>query len=191
MRRRKNRKGSVLVAVMCIFVLISAFAIIIFQYSMNNLQQAKIQEENMRAYYLAYSGCELTYVALTQRAMTEVGTSPVFDTRDKRWAEFVKNRLSSISGTSTTNPFSICFSKNGVGEAGYTETVTLPEIGDSEKILVRASIVETSPPEFEREVEGWIRIEAIGRTNIGGKYAGEKTKYLYINPQEAGRIFWK
>lgn len=66
MRRRKNRKGSVMVAVLCIFVLVAAFSLIIHSYALNNLQQAKVQEETMRAYYLAYSGCEMAYAALVK-----------------------------------------------------------------------------------------------------------------------------
>ncbi len=63
-----KRQGSILIAVLCIFVLVSAFALIVYNYAMNNLQQAKIQEENMRAYYLAYSGCEMAYAALVQES---------------------------------------------------------------------------------------------------------------------------
>ncbi len=73
----KTKKGAALVTVVVIFLFVSIVAMVVYNYSVNNLQQAKKQEENIRAYYLAYSGCEMAYAALLKEAS---GT----------WGEYVK-----------------------------------------------------------------------------------------------------
>ena len=60
----RRRKGSVMVTVLLIFILIVALAFVIYQNSMSNLREAKHQEQKLEAYYLARSGLEIGLSAL-------------------------------------------------------------------------------------------------------------------------------
>lgn len=60
----KSRKGAALAMVLFSFIFISIIAVVIFRVFMTNLHQAKYQEYQMEAYYLAHSGIELGYAAL-------------------------------------------------------------------------------------------------------------------------------
>lgn len=174
-----KRRGSVLIAVLCIFILVSAFALIVYSYSMSNLNQAKIQEENMHAYYLAYSGCELTYALLIEEAKDKTGVPKPED----KWEEFVK---------SFGPERSVCITQSGTEiEPGYVLKASLPNMGENRKLLLRISKLSNSPPHSEINFANHIKIEAIGRTNIGGKYQGERTKYLYIDPKTSNQVFWR
>lgn len=55
----KKRKGSLLVNVLLVFVLIVAFSVIIYTNSTTNLKEAKYDEQRKEAYYLAKSGLEM------------------------------------------------------------------------------------------------------------------------------------
>lgn len=62
----KKRRGSVLVFVLIIFLVVSIITSTVIFIFNNNLKQAKHQQDRMEAYYLAYSGAELAYAALNE-----------------------------------------------------------------------------------------------------------------------------
>ncbi len=60
----KNKKGSILVFVVFIFLIVSIMAATISVLFSNNLTQAKRQENNLRAHYLAMAGVDMTIATL-------------------------------------------------------------------------------------------------------------------------------
>lgn len=62
----KKRRGSVLVFVLIIFLVVSIITSTVIFIFNNNLKQAKHQQDRMEAYYLAYSGAETAYAALNE-----------------------------------------------------------------------------------------------------------------------------
>lgn len=70
MKRKGKRKGAGLVYVIMIMMIVSIMAVTIVQLSMTNTRQSVVQEQSLRAYYVARSGAELTYEVLA--------TDPVF-----------------------------------------------------------------------------------------------------------------
>ena len=62
----KKRRGSVLVFVLIIFLVVSIITSTVIFILNNNLKQAKHQQDRMEAYYLAYTGAELAYAALNE-----------------------------------------------------------------------------------------------------------------------------
>lgn len=148
-----ERRGSALIIVLCFFVIISTFALIIFRLSMGNTNQAKIQEEDMRAYYLAYSGCEMAYAALVQAASGQ------------KWEKYV-----SSFGT----------------EMKTLKKADLDILGDKDEIVIQ---VEKAPD--SSGFKGWLQIAASATSNKDSRFAGEKVKYLYVNPKDHLKLFWK
>ncbi len=62
----KSRNGAALIYVLFVLIILSAIATVVMGLNMNNLHQAKYQEYNIQAHYLAYSGVELGYAALME-----------------------------------------------------------------------------------------------------------------------------
>lgn len=60
----KNRRGSIFAFVSVLLAIVAIFTTTIIFINMSNLRQVITQEERMKAYYLAYSGAEMAYVAL-------------------------------------------------------------------------------------------------------------------------------
>lgn len=72
-KKAKNfRKGNALVFVLIAFMIVSIFAFSILSIFNNNLKQAKHQQDSLEAYYLAYSGIELTFAYLMEYDEKEV-----------------------------------------------------------------------------------------------------------------------
>lgn len=172
MRRRKNRKGSVMIASLCIFLLVATFALIISQLSLNNLKQAKLQEENMHAYYLAYSACEVTYVALVEQ-------------NKSNW----KNFVSSLSTTPKAE-HKLYFTTTGSTESGY-KSVEMKQLREHEDVKLQITKVPDPPKSYESEFKGWLKISAVGRTFVNGRFSGEKMKNLYVHPDNYSNHFWR
>ena len=61
---KRNKDGSILVFVVFVFLIVSIMAATISVLFSNNLTQAKRQEDNLRAHYLAMSGIDMTVATL-------------------------------------------------------------------------------------------------------------------------------
>lgn len=59
-----NETGGTLAFVVILLMVLSVLVASVLLLFNNNLKQAKLQEDNMEAYYLAYSGVEMAYAAL-------------------------------------------------------------------------------------------------------------------------------
>ncbi len=94
---KMNKTGATLTFVIIILAVVSIFSLLVFNLSLSNLAQAKAQERQLQAYYLALSGSELCYTALLQE-----GTGAVDENQ----------------------PYEIMF-KNA--SASFTETLTLEQ----------------------------------------------------------------
>ncbi len=64
----KNRKGSALVFILIILLIMSLLGTSILSLFSTNLKQAKLQQDSLQAYYLAYTGVEIAYAALLDDA---------------------------------------------------------------------------------------------------------------------------
>ncbi len=62
----KKRRGAALAFVIVAFLVVTIYAVFIAYLVSNNLNQAKSQEQNLQAHYLAISGTDLCLAALTQ-----------------------------------------------------------------------------------------------------------------------------
>ena len=62
----KSRNGAALIYVLFVLIILSAIATVVIRLNMNNLHQAKYQEYDIQAHYIAYSGVELGYAALME-----------------------------------------------------------------------------------------------------------------------------
>ena len=60
----KNRRGSIFVFVSVILSIVAIFTTTIIFINMSNTRQVISQEEEIKAYYLAYSGADMAYAAL-------------------------------------------------------------------------------------------------------------------------------
>ena len=88
----KNRKGVSLVYVMLVLIVMSILSVAIFTLFVSNLNQVKMQEDSVKAHFVAMSGVEIAFGALVQdnRSLLNyhfdkhVGTSvsPISDTID-------------------------------------------------------------------------------------------------------------
>jgi len=64
LKLNNKRQGSAYVFVLMAFLIMSILgSSILFIYN-NNLKQAKLQQDSLEAYYLAYSGAEMAYASL-------------------------------------------------------------------------------------------------------------------------------
>lgn len=196
MRRLNKRKGSLLVSVLAIFVLISMFALLIYTLSSTNLKQAKRQEENMHAYYLAYSACELSYSALSTKSDNDYTIS---GGKPSKWEQLLNDFKT--KGSSFTNAFKVCLSLNGtISETGYNKVGfegssaiknTLDTLKDA-KVLIDVSIVpETTTDGIDSEYKGYLKIEAKAYTGLNSSLKGENTKRLFVDPKVKSRFYWR
>lgn len=62
-----KRQGSAFAFVLIAFMIISIIGSSILFIFNNNLKQAKLQQDSLEAYYLAYSGVEMAYAALLSK----------------------------------------------------------------------------------------------------------------------------
>lgn len=62
----KNRKGVSLVYVMLVLIVMSILSVAIFTLYVSNLNQVKIQEDSVKAHFVAMSGVEIAFGALVQ-----------------------------------------------------------------------------------------------------------------------------
>jgi len=69
----KSRKGSALVLVICVMVVVATFMGIINMYFMTNAAQATKQRERIQAYYLVAAGLEIGISALMEPAINASG----------------------------------------------------------------------------------------------------------------------
>ncbi|MCK9442992.1 MAG: hypothetical protein M0Q14_00445 [Tissierellaceae bacterium] len=60
----KKREGFIMIFIFIIFTISLIIGIAIQFVALSNLKQIKNQENNIKAYYLAYSGAEIAYAAL-------------------------------------------------------------------------------------------------------------------------------
>ena len=65
----RKRKGFALMTVLFVVIILSIFFISIITITQSNTKQVRLQEDNLRAYYLARSGVDIAYAAL----MEEIG----------------------------------------------------------------------------------------------------------------------
>jgi len=73
----KNRRGSIFAFVSVLLAIVAIFTTTIIFINMSNLRQVITQEEEIKAYYLAYSGAEMAYAALFK---IDSDTKSIFDT---------------------------------------------------------------------------------------------------------------
>ena len=62
----RSKRGVSLVYVMLVLIVMSILSVAIFTLFASNLRQAKFQEESIRAHFVAISGVEVAFAALTQ-----------------------------------------------------------------------------------------------------------------------------
>lgn len=78
--KAKNDQGAALVYVLIVILVVSMYIIIISNLFQSNLKMAKYQEQNMKAYYLAMAGSDLTFTALLQHdTPQEIDDTLLFD----------------------------------------------------------------------------------------------------------------
>lgn len=84
--RTNSKKGSALLYVFVIIIVLSVLTMTILSILASNTKQAQYQEDSMETYYLAYSGVQMAYSALLANSnakMTELtrATNPVAEQR--------------------------------------------------------------------------------------------------------------
>lgn len=85
-----NRKGSVLVYVLIIFLIIVTITSTVAFLFTSNLRMAGNQEENLRAHYLALSGVDITISTLLSRVAMEEGEEIIMADKIKNGNEDVQ-----------------------------------------------------------------------------------------------------
>lgn len=202
MKKVNKSKASLLVAVLIVFSFISTVVLIIYTYASNTTKHAKIQEEGLHAYYLAYSGCEIAYEALLREA--EALTLSHGDA--SKWEKFTEMFLTPTSAFK--NKHAVCISYEGKKtEPGYPNNAEfrMSKFGFPKKelselllplkdsvILIKVTRVSpSSPPPGEEQYPGFIRIESKVKKAEGTAFAATATKYLYIDPVINTKIYWR
>lgn len=66
--QRRNNRGSALVFIVIAFLIVTILASSVLFIFNTNLKQAKHQEYSLEAYYLAYSGVEMAFSAITENS---------------------------------------------------------------------------------------------------------------------------
>ena len=84
--QKDTKKGSALIYVFVIIIVLSLLTTTILSILASNTRQAQYQQDNIEAYYLAYSGVQLAYSALlanNNAKLTELtrATNPVSEQR--------------------------------------------------------------------------------------------------------------
>ena len=98
--RTNSKKGSALLYVFVIIIVLSVLTMTILSILASNTKQAQYQEDSMETYYLAYSGVQMAYSALLANSnakMTELtrATNPLRSKgRQTSFTEMAKSRLS-------------------------------------------------------------------------------------------------
>lgn len=67
----RKRKGFALMTVLFVVIILSIFFISIITITQSNTKQVRLQEDNLRAYYLARSGVDIAYAALMEEESGE------------------------------------------------------------------------------------------------------------------------
>lgn len=198
MKKVNKSKASLLVSALIIFTFISTVLLMLYMYSSNNLKQAKLQEENMHAYFLAYSGCEIAYRAL----LDEYEDWKKGKTANK-WEEFVKefddsgvinnHKICITSDTSYKDAdFSGYSNTNFVGPMGGTYDPKIVEAFDNSAIFIKVDrVTDSNMLSGESGYKKYIRIESVAKTGISSTFPGLSKKYLYIDTINSGKIYWR
>lgn len=203
MNLNKKNKASLLVSVIVIFTFMTTVVLIIFSYSSNTIKHAKIQEQSLHAYYLAYSGCEIAYDALLKEAEALPLSSGESSDKWKKLADMFDTPSQSFKDKHT-----VCISYEGKKtEPGYPTNTEfrLTSSGTSGKnlgslllplkdavILIKVTKVSvSSPPPEENDYKGFIRIESKVKKAEETAFAATATKYLYIDPIINTKLYWR
>lgn len=201
MKRLRKNKASLMVSALVIFSFISVTVLLIYVYSSNTFKQARSQEENLHVYYLAFSGCEIAYQALQQEAEMLYSGKP-----DEKWEKLSKKFKS--ADPAFQNKHTTCISFDGTAEvAGYANKTRfklaksgktgmpvselLSELKDAVILLKVTRVPDVSPPVGEEQYPGFIRIESIAKRSKGSDDSSGVAKYLYIDPINRKKIYWK
>lgn len=194
MNKESKKKASIMITALILFTFISTILLVIYVYSSNNFKQAKRQEENLHAYFLSYSGCELAYSALLDE-FRALGPSA-------KWENFVAEFADSTSSTVQNHKMIISLDSKFT-ESGYQATDIISESGGTADksllrdfqdscILVSVSLVPLSTTdEGEKDYKGYLRVEAIGKTGIGTTFPGYSKQYLYVDPKNVDKVYWR
>lgn len=92
--RSRSNKGSALLVVILVMVVISIFILAFISLFGNNLLQTKYQEKNMESYYLSLSGVDLGVAALLKQGVNGTNDTLLYKSFNKSIA---------ISATPTLN----------------------------------------------------------------------------------------
>ena len=114
----RKRKGFALMTVLFVVIILSIFFISIITITQSNTKQVRLQEDNLRAYYLARSGIDIAYAALMEE-------------EEKNYTEFLnssKNLTHDNLALPTEDPI------------GYVD-IEVSEIEDEVKIRVIARTI--------------------------------------------------
>lgn len=199
----KKSRASLMVSALILLVFISTIILLLTTYAANNLKHAKIQEEGLHAYYLAYSGCEIAYQAL----MKEADPSPSTGGAGVNNWELLAQKFVSPSAA-FLDRHKVCVSYDGTKtEAGYNNKAKfelskpgtsgqplsqlLAELEDSLILIEVTRVPDSTSVEEEQPYKGYIRIKSQAKTNLSSAFPGVATKYLYIDSKNKGKFFWR
>lgn len=202
MKIKRINKASLLVSVLIIFVFLTTIVLVVYVYSTTNLSHAKIQEEGLHAYYLAYSGCELAYEGLKK----EAEDIPYSSTKTK-WTALA-DKFSSTTDSTFLNKHKVSISYEGkkthpdyptrtefwLEKSGKTSkplSELLLEFKDDLILIEVTRVSKSAPPHGEEQYAGYIRIESIGIKYYKTASEVRATKILYIDPNNENKFFWR
>lgn len=195
MKQFHKKRASLLISALAIFMVISTFVLIIYTLNMTNFKQAKSQEENIHAYYLARSACEMAWQSLYDKSTEVAG---------KGWEDLCKEIAT--GDPMTLNQYKFCISYDGTAtEPGYPHHSKFEAptgsgglsadmdaaLKNSIILLEVSSVPMTVTNEDEKQYRGFLRIVATGRTGVGTGFIGVAKTVLYVDPKNRFKMYWK
>lgn len=104
---KNKRQGSALIFVLIAFLVISILGSSIIFIFNSNLKQAKLQQDNLEAYYLAYSGAEMAYASLMTISAGKYKYTEITDGRtlEENDIEYGNGKISIVAKKSDDEDF--------------------------------------------------------------------------------------
>ena len=136
----KNQKGVSLIYIVLIMIVVSILSLAIFTLFVSNMNQAKMQQDSIKAHYIAVAGVDVTFAGLTK------GTSA--------------NRLLTTYFDKPINQYPLGPLTTVVNLENGTANVTVKGILEEEKRWVVISSVATiTGSDVTQKVEMRVRVE--------------------------------
>lgn len=202
MKALSKYKASLLVSTLIILTFILTIFLLVYTYASNNLQHAKKQEEGLHAYYLAYSGAEIALESLKNEANDLV----LVGSESSKWAKLAeyfktppdanflpRHKVSISYEGKLSEPGYVGkeFQRDQSGKTGKELSELLLEMKDAIILIEVTRVSETYYTPEEEDYKGFIRIRSTAKKALNSGFEGMATKFLYVDPNNPNKYFWK